>query len=380
MKIIESFQDNNRKRNGSESELEPFYKKQKTINNHISTEHCAVEATNKTALENITGRYTDGTEDSKNKNQKECPICNETFLHSDQLDFENHVNKCLDNNNKKESQSTLWTRIFEKYSVRVKGIWNAKEDSAPGLTKNDIGWFGKAGDRKTVPYYKYLAGTNLVVDAFSFGKIPGCEGYFLSHFHSDHYTNLSASWAHGPIYCSEITSRLVQKRLRVLPEFIHPLPVDKPCFIPGTDNVSVTLIDANHCPGSVMFLCAVPQDSGPDLKYLHTGDFRACSKMCSHPLLKQSDNSPIDVLYLDTTYLNPKYSFPSQTASIRLACDVVERHIHHNRHLLSDTSHLFTQKRKSGKSLAQQGNLVFVVGTYSLGKERIFIRKSLIFF
>ncbi|CAO3667555.1 unnamed protein product [Rhizopus stolonifer] len=328
MKIIEAFQDNNRKRKGSEK----------------------------------------------------CPICIETFLHSDQLDFENRVNKCLDNSNEKEkekeSQLTLWTRMLGEYRGRVKGIWNAKEDSAPGLTKNDIGWFGKAGDRKTVPYYKYLAGTNLVVDAFSFGKIPGCEGYFLSYFHSDHYTNLSISWAHGPIYCSEITSRLVQKRLRVILELIHPLPLDQSCFIPGTDNVSVTLINANHCPGSVMFLCTVPQDNGPDLKYLHTGDFRACSKMCSHPLLKQSDNSPIDVLYLDTTYLDPKYSFPSQATSIHLACDVVERHIHHNRDLLSDTSHLFTQKRKSGKSLAQQGNLVFVVSTYSLGKERIFIRKS----
>ncbi|OAD01134.1 hypothetical protein MUCCIDRAFT_118761, partial [Mucor lusitanicus CBS 277.49] len=191
------------------------------------------------------------------------------------------------------------------------------------------------------PYYKRLAGTKMVVDAFTFGEIPDCEGYLLSHFHSDHYMGLSPNWIHGPIYCSEITARLVEQKLGVASDFIFPLPMNTPCTLPGTDQLTVTLMDANHCPGAVLFLVTTKDN----LRYLHTGDFRACPKMCLHPMLKEQ---PLDIVYLDTTYLDPKYSFPSQDSS-----DHSTQHTDDS----SDKNH----------------RLLVVVGTYSLGKENIFI-------
>lgn len=286
----------------------------------------------------------------------------------------------INNNNK-----TSWANLFSKASYKIRGIWSmAKKDIAPGMTESEISWFGepKSNDptvkkKRSLPYYKRLAGTNMVVDAFTFGEIPGCEGYLLSHFHSDHYMGLNASWVHGPIYCSEITARLLETKLGVAPDFIHALPMEKPCLLSGKDNLTVTLIDANHCPGAVLFLV-----EHQNLKYLHTGDFRANAQMC----LNLQRYGPLDIVYLDTTYLNPKYSFPPQESCIKAACDLAKRHnnVATGTITVEDLSatnskkinHWFTQDKIISPSDIKNDDmkrLVVVVGTYSLGKERIFI-------
>ncbi|CAO1614626.1 unnamed protein product [Parajaminaea phylloscopi] len=201
----------------------------------------------------------------------------------------------------------------------------------------------KRGTRKKreVPFYKVLFGMPLSVDAFRFGNIDGCVGYFLSHAHSDHYAGLSPSWSAGPIYCSQTTGNLMVSSLGVPKEYVHPLPYDVEWEVPKSGGVTVTLLPANHCPGSCVFLFKGPRTAyilpkpAPALgiptpsplpcidpatgvekqwHYLHCGDFRASPALLNHPAMK---GLHIDVVYLDTTYLNPRYCFPAQEEVVR---------------------------------------------------------------
>ncbi len=197
---------------------------------------------------------------------------------------------------------------------------------------------GKARSRpeaRTAPFYKVLQGMPLSVDAFRFGKIDGCTGYFLTHFHSDHYGGITANWSHGPIYCSKTTANLVRTCLRVEERWLRPLPMEEPTLIPNSGGVRVTCIEANHCPGSCLFLFEGPQTAqilpsnhrpSPHIgtkrqfRYLHCGDFRASPLHANHSLIK---NKKLDIIYLDTTYLNPRYCFPAQEQVVEACAELV---------------------------------------------------------
>jgi hypothetical protein len=107
--------------------------------------------------------------------------------------------------------------------------------------------------------------------------------------------------------------------LKVPPKWVHGLPMDTPIVIPDTGGVQVTLIEANHCPGSCLFMFEGRQTvnagdstyksayvgSTKIFRYLHCGDFRASPAHVHHPAVK---GKKIDAIYLDTTYLDPKVS------------------------------------------------------------------------
>ncbi|KAG1370234.1 putative DNA cross-link repair protein SNM1 [Cocos nucifera] len=190
-----------------------------------------------------------------------------------------------------------------------------------------------------IPLWK---GTPFTVDAFRYGPIEGCLAYFLSHFHHDHYGGLSKKWSHGPIYCTPLTARLVKLCLSVNSLYIRPLELDTEHVIEGT---KVTLLEAHHCPGAALIHFRLSNGQ----IHLHTGDFRACKQMQSYPLLL---NHRINVLYLDTTYCNPKYRFPPKE-------DVVDFIV-----------------RTARKCLEKQPKTLIAVGAYSIGKEHVYVSIS----
>ncbi|XP_045148110.1 5' exonuclease Apollo isoform X2 [Echinops telfairi] len=99
--------------------------------------------------------------------------------------------------------------------------------------------------------------TPIAVDFWSLRRAASARLFFLSHMHSDHTAGLSSTWAR-PLYCSPITAYLLHRRLQVSKQWIQALEVGESHVLPldeiGQETMTVTLIDANHCPGSVMFL------------------------------------------------------------------------------------------------------------------------------
>lgn len=177
------------------------------------------------------------------------------------------------------------------------------------------------------PAVKQIPGTRFVVDGFrSAGSYS--VAYFLSHFHSDHYTGITALWNKGMIYCSEITASLVLQVLEVAPELVVALPLGQKASI---DGVEVSLVDANHCPGAVQFLFRVPMaddDNAMEVgshdrfhRYVHTGDMRYASFMKEDASLAEYVGA--DAVFLDTTYCNPKFVFPNQLESVGYVADTV---------------------------------------------------------
>ncbi|KAJ3360895.1 hypothetical protein GGF32_007939 [Allomyces javanicus] len=242
--------------------------------------------------------------------------------------------------------------------------------------------------RRPCPFYKKIPDTTFTVDAFSYGAIPGITAYFLTHFHSDHYGGLSGTFTHGPIYCSTATAALVRHTFkRVRRDLVRELPMNEPVVV---DGCRVTCLDANHCPGAVMFLFQTANGKS----HLHVGDFRACREMVENPLLS---SVVLDHVFLDTTYLDPTYVFPPQRAVVTVVAELARR--------LAKNAPLVVSKRVAKRNpprLTLQPwphpdeflppglvvnsrhhltpvfadrvtRLLILVGSYTIGKEKVFL-------
>ncbi|KAM3964010.1 uncharacterized protein ACR2FA_002052 [Aphomia sociella] len=212
--------------------------------------------------------------------------------------------------------------------------------SLPSKSKSN-----KTSVSRNIPHHKIVAGTHFAVDAFSYGEIPNVKHYFLTHFHSDHYSGLKKSF-NKFLFCSKITADLCVSRLGVNPKCIHVINADETIRVEG---IEVTALDANHCPGALMLVFTLP--NGKTL--LHCGDFRASPDMESYPIFWNKD---IHTIYLDTTYCNPRYNFPTQDQSLEMAVNLLRQ-----------------KKQALEKAGKEFSSVLIVCGTYTIGKEKFFL-------
>ncbi|ORY82630.1 DNA repair metallo-beta-lactamase-domain-containing protein [Protomyces lactucae-debilis] len=333
-----------------------------------------------------------------------CPVCGEQLISMAEHDRSAHVNACLDlpaplkEENAEDSDAKpdlkpipdqkpglkaedSLTADGSKDAYKLLMVSHSEEKRWADAAKTELAQRGTRYKTRVCPFYKILSPFPIAVDAFKYGRVPGIGGYYLSHFHSDHYGGLSSSWDAGPIYCSTVTGNLCIQQLRVKPEYIVKLNMNTPHMING---VTVTLIDANHCPGSTLFFFE-GEVRGKILRYLHCGDFRATPTQLMHPAIA---GKRIDALYLDTTYLAPKYAFPSQEEVIEACCHVCKdlagilkpeenpvgeaRQVHGLDKFLKKDNNLVSTAPATVPA-KPKGRLLVVVGTYSIGKERIVV-------
>lgn len=376
-------------------------------------------------------------------NAATCPICNQSMKGTTEAEASAHVNGCLDGKPTPLPASTTQPKQHDRAGDLPVAIVGAKryqraaiarpgqenpfslskdgssgsafsklmsghaEDSAWAVAAaNEVQSRGKPAYQRTCPFYKIMPGLYICVDAFRYGKVEGQSAYFLSHFHSDHYIGLTSSWCHGPIYCSKVTANLVRQQLKVDRKWVVDLEFEKKVEIPGTQGVFVTMIPANHCPGSSLYLFEKVVRKGPNPKtnrILHCGDFRACPAHVNHPLLRpdvldsisgKTKQQMIDTCYLDTTYLTPKYAFPSQEdvitscaeMCVSLSKEIPDTNDNWERAKLEragsgmakflekgngDDCIIKEEEDASDIKLSGRGRLLVVIGTYSIGKERI---------
>ena len=189
------------------------------------------------------------------------------------------------------------------------------------------------------------------VDGFNY-QSPDIVAYFLTHFHADHTCGLHAGFkGPAPIYCSPVTAALLTSVTGVKPGLVRAVEVGDTVEVKTADGVvaRVTLIDANHCPGSVLFHFLDTRGcSGSSRTVLHTGDFRAARCVREDPVLRRliADHGPVGELLLDTTYCAPQWTFPDQAAVCDAMAEVVRR------------------------ELRREPRTLFLVGSYQIGKER----------
>ncbi|XVF66926.1 hypothetical protein PTKIN_Ptkin10aG0079400 [Pterospermum kingtungense] len=173
----------------------------------------------------------------------------------------------------------------------------------------------------------------------------GSQAYFLTHLHMDHTQGLSSTWAKAPIFCSHLTAKLLPFKF---PNFNVSLLRDLDLgswhslsLISPSTGSQITLqvmpIDAHHCPGAVMFLFR-----GEFGYVLNTGDFRwekndERAKLAREMLLSALKDNVVNELYLDNTYCNPCYEFPSREVAAQQVIDIIKSHPKHDIIIAIDT-------------------------------------------
>lgn len=151
--------------------------------------------------------------------------------------------------------------------------------------------------------------------------------------------------------------------------------------------VRVDVVDANHCPGSCMFLFTLydlnelkePQGSNNSeeptqssslnasnalhfelfYRVLYTGDFRYDPHMLDEGVLSQfcdGSSASLDLLMVDNTYNQSIFNFPPQQCVINTAAHILNKYWKQQLHPVSD--------------------LVVLIDSYHVGKENLWLHLS----
>ncbi|KAL3650903.1 hypothetical protein CASFOL_007306 [Castilleja foliolosa] len=291
-------------------------------------------------LRNDSSRATEPTKDVSNSLADENKLITNKLI-TDYLP-KTDVSKGVADENKLGTNKLITDYFSGPPSARKRGgVTTNGQNNVTGSSENSTkriverkGWNGK---QKNAPSWCCIPGTTFRVDAFKYLR-KDCSHWFLTHFHLDHYQGLTKSFNHGMIYCSSITAKLVNLKIGMPLDKIQVLPLNQKISIAGVD---VTCFDANHCPGAIIILFEPPNGK----PVLHTGDFRFCEEMTELPLLQTCS---IHTLILDTTYCNPQYDFPKQEAIIQFVIESIQ-------------AEAFNPKT------------LFLIGSYTIGKERVFV-------
>ncbi|KAL6948843.1 hypothetical protein ACO0QE_001318 [Hanseniaspora vineae] len=246
------------------------------------------------------------------------------------------------------------------------------------------------------PDHKVLFFTEEVqvaVDGFQY-TCPEIKHHFLSHFHGDHYCGISKAWFNihptSKIYCSEITRDLTIYKFNIheieLQERIISIPLGEYVFL--QQNLRVLFFDANHCPGAILmhfeYGQQIENDTSetdfqekitfvPEMKYLHTGDFRFDLEAMSDLLEHEYDK-----VYLDTTFLNYRYKFPNknqlvESLSAFVNKNIIEKFKSKETYQNQKTLDFFMLRNLSKNNAHNKLKVCILVGAYNIGKENLII-------
>ena len=158
----------------------------------------------------------------------------------------------------------------------------------------------KRGELRAPPIQNVVPGTNFTVD-WHCKTFPKYQHSFLTHAHTDHVNGIQSFRRPRTLHCTKITAKMIVLKYPQIHQCIQTCDVGSSFVI---DDVKIHVLDANHTPGSAMFLFELKNGK----KILHTGDCRADNNVVNsiRPF------SPVDHLYLDCTFALQPFKFPSR--------------------------------------------------------------------
>ncbi|WOK94599.1 protein artemis [Canna indica] len=152
--------------------------------------------------------------------------------------------------------------------------------------------------------------------------------HFLTHAHKDHLAGIVAH-AYRPIYATRLTKTLALHYHPQLDDSLFvEIEVGGSVVVDDPDGAfTVTAVDANHCPGAVMFLF-----EGGFGNILHTGDCRLTPDCLQNLPMKyivkkgRGSECHLDYLFLDCTFSKCYLKMPINESAVQQVISCIWKH------------------------------------------------------